>query len=533
MFREIEVVKGDKMVIEKMKIKNFKRFKGEVEINYNSDFNVIIGNNESGKSSILQAIDLVLSGNKNKIENIGLDNLFNTEIIDEFMNSDRDISKIPEIFVELYLNDTGNMDLSGNNNSEKRECDGLVLKIQIDEEFVKIIDESLRKENAVFPFEYYKCIFKTFADDSYNNYKKPVKHIVIDESNLSNDYYIKEYISDLYSSYADETTKNLFNNEFRKLKKRFEETTLEEMNKKVPTVNFGLTNHSKYSLENNLTLYEQGINIWNKGSGSICMLKIKTSVDKQSENIDLVLIEEPENHLSDINMKKMINDIVSTTQKQTFISTHNSMICSRLDLRKIVALSNNKISTTEFRNIPKDTANFFIKCPSNSILNFILSDKSILVEGSAEYVLFEKFYKIITGVNPSEDNVNIISVNNLGFKRYLEVATNLNKKVVVITDNDKNYKSNITEKYKDFKNLDNISIFSDENEERYTFEVCIYNDNIEYINNHKLTTSENILEFMLREKAEVAFRLLEHLEKDTTGFKIPSYIEDAIKWIRE
>ena len=56
------------MVIEKMKIKNFKRFKGEVEINYNSDFNVIIGNNESGKSSILQAIDLVLSGNKNKIE---------------------------------------------------------------------------------------------------------------------------------------------------------------------------------------------------------------------------------------------------------------------------------------------------------------------------------------------------------------------------------------------------------------------------------------------------------------------------------
>lgn len=66
------------MIIEKMKIKNFKRFKGEVEINYNSDFNVIIGNNESGKSSILQAIDLVLSGNKNKIENIGLDNLFNT-----------------------------------------------------------------------------------------------------------------------------------------------------------------------------------------------------------------------------------------------------------------------------------------------------------------------------------------------------------------------------------------------------------------------------------------------------------------------
>ena len=60
------------MIIEKMKIKNFKKFKGEEEINFNEDFNIIIGNNESGKSSILLALDLVLSGSQNKIENIGL-----------------------------------------------------------------------------------------------------------------------------------------------------------------------------------------------------------------------------------------------------------------------------------------------------------------------------------------------------------------------------------------------------------------------------------------------------------------------------
>lgn len=56
-----------------MKIKNFRRFQDETEIVFNDDFNIIIGDNESSKSSILLALDLVLSGNKNKIENIGLE----------------------------------------------------------------------------------------------------------------------------------------------------------------------------------------------------------------------------------------------------------------------------------------------------------------------------------------------------------------------------------------------------------------------------------------------------------------------------
>ena len=521
------------MIIEKMKIKNFRKFQDETEIVFNDDFNIIIGDNESGKSSILLALDLVLSGNKNKIENIGLENLFNKNCITEFMSGDKKITDLPEIYIELYLKDTGELELSGNNNSEKRICDGISLTITIDEEYYKIIDESLKKENSVFPFEYYKCVFKTFSNDAYNNYKKPIRHIIIDESNLSNEYYVKDYISNLYSSYADEIIKNNLNHEFRKIKKEFEDNSLKDINKKIPDIKFGLTTNNKYSLENNLTLYEQGINIWNKGAGSICMLKIKTSIDRQSENIDLVLIEEPENHLSDINVKKMLNDIIDSTQKQTFITTHNSMICSRLDLRKIIALHENNIITTQFKDISEDTAKFFIKCPSNSILSFILSEKSILVEGAAEYILLEKFYEIENKKDPSTDGINVISVNNLGFKRYLEVARKLNKKVAVITDNDGCYKANIEEKYKDYNGLENINVFSDEDNERYTFEVCVYKDNETYINKHKITKVANQLDYMLNNKAESAYRLLEHLENDYDSFKVPKYIKEAITWIKK
>lgn len=521
------------MIIDRMKIINFKKFNGEKNIKFNDDFNIIIGDNESGKSSIILALDLVLSGSQNKIESIGLENLFNCNAINDFMNGDRDFSKLPELVIELYLKETGILELNGTNNKEKIKADGIYLKISPDEEFSKTITESLVRENAVFPFEYYKCTFKKFSDESYNNYKKPLRHIIIDGSNISNEYYMREYISSLYSAYADETLKNLYNNEFRKLKKDFEDNKLISLNEKVPSVNFGLSTHNKYSLENNLTIYDQGVNIQNKGSGSQCMLKIKSSIDKQSENIDLILIEEPENHLSDTNMKKMLNDIMTSNKKQMFITTHNSMICSRLNLKKLIALSNDKISTSEFNSISDETANFFIKCPSNTILNFILSNKVILVEGAAEYILLEKFYEMVNKTNPNTDKVNIISVNGLSFERYLEVANELNIKVAVITDNDKDYDNNITDKYSKYKDNKNINIYSDNDTNRYTFEVCLFEDNKNYIESNNITKSVDKLKYMLNNKSESAYKILQLLENNTDGFKVPKYIEDAIKWIKD
>ncbi|GHT03886.1 hypothetical protein AGMMS49573_07040 [Endomicrobiia bacterium] len=59
------------MKIKKLIVFNFKRF-SFIEINFKQNINVIVGDNESGKSSILSAIDLVLSGSIHKIETLGL-----------------------------------------------------------------------------------------------------------------------------------------------------------------------------------------------------------------------------------------------------------------------------------------------------------------------------------------------------------------------------------------------------------------------------------------------------------------------------
>lgn len=88
--------------ITKIKLYNFRRFR-EFVIEPNTKNNILIGDNESGKSTILEAIDLVSGGNNRRVEAIGLDNLLNIEAVTEFINSDRCYADLPKLRVELYL----------------------------------------------------------------------------------------------------------------------------------------------------------------------------------------------------------------------------------------------------------------------------------------------------------------------------------------------------------------------------------------------------------------------------------------------
>lgn len=185
--------------INKIILKNFKRF-ADFKVDFDSKLNILVGDNESGKSSILQAIDIVLSGSRNKIENIGLENLFNYQVINDFLQSDKKYENLPILSVELYLNEQHNIYMNGRNNTETIDCDGIKLVCKPDDDFSSHIQAALQQSNANFPFEYYSINFRTFADTSYNSYKKYLKHIVVDNSQMSSEYAMKEYVQDIYNA---------------------------------------------------------------------------------------------------------------------------------------------------------------------------------------------------------------------------------------------------------------------------------------------------------------------------------------------
>lgn len=512
-------------MINKIKLHNFKKFK-DIKINFNDGINLLIGDNEAGKSSILSAIDIVLSGSRYKVENIGLENIFNAEVIDNFLNSDKQIADLPKLFIEIYLNEQNNHNTNGKFNSENKACDGLLLECCYDETLSNEIKEILSADNLCFPFEYYTFSFKTFSGESYTGYKKFLRHLLIDNTRISNEHAINDYVKSAYIAKVSSVKQNEYEHRYRQHKSEFENNILEELNQNLD-YKFKVKTNTKNNLSTDLTISENNINIENQGKGRQCFIKTEFALKKGGNNqeLDVVLIEEPENHLSHTNIKKLISKI-NEANNQIFITTHNSLISTRLDLRKTIFLNSNNQETINLDSLEEETAKFFMKAPDNNILEFILSKKVILVEGNAEFILMEALFNKVTGSELMNSDIHIISVGGLSFKRYLELAKLLTIKTAVIRDNDKDCQKNCIDNYTDYTDS-NIKIFYDNDDNIHTFEVSIYNSN-------KTICDElfngDIQEYMLKNKAKVAFELLDKKADDIIA---PDYIKEAIQWISE
>lgn len=66
-----------------MKIQNFKSFYGEFVLELSEGMNILVGNNEAGKSTILEAIHLALTGllNGRQIKNELTQYYFNNTVV--------------------------------------------------------------------------------------------------------------------------------------------------------------------------------------------------------------------------------------------------------------------------------------------------------------------------------------------------------------------------------------------------------------------------------------------------------------------
>ena len=96
------------MSIKKIKITNFKGFKDEFVFELNDGINILVGNNETGKSTILEAIHIALTGMyRGKSIHAELSQyLFNKTTVDEYLNAIKsgEATEPPRICIEIFFN---------------------------------------------------------------------------------------------------------------------------------------------------------------------------------------------------------------------------------------------------------------------------------------------------------------------------------------------------------------------------------------------------------------------------------------------
>ena len=97
------------MHLKKINIENYKCFEGRFSASFDQGINIIVGDNEAGKSTILEAINLALTGilHGRYLKNELSQYLFNYHIVNLYLEELRDDKNpsLPEIMIEIYFDD--------------------------------------------------------------------------------------------------------------------------------------------------------------------------------------------------------------------------------------------------------------------------------------------------------------------------------------------------------------------------------------------------------------------------------------------
>lgn len=194
------------MAIEKVIIQNFKKFKNPFEVKFNENINLLVGDNESGKSTILEAIHVALTGMYagRNIRNQLSTYLFNREAVEEYLASVENGQPIapPEIMIELYFKSGTLPEYEGNGNSEKSDgIEGIRFTISFSDKFNSEYESLLKTEKITsLPIEFYEAKWFSFSRDEKMPRFIPIKSVMIDSSNYryqnGSDVYISRVVKD-------------------------------------------------------------------------------------------------------------------------------------------------------------------------------------------------------------------------------------------------------------------------------------------------------------------------------------------------
>ncbi len=347
------------MYISKLKIKNFKCFQ-DVEIIFDPNFNLIIGENNSGKSTIFDALRLWQLAfkrflkdrtNNNKqssfyasqfcsftiddisfLRIINFSNLFKKKENKKFEISITILSGVEIVTIPIIFSKT---------------TEGQVLKFELCKQTSDrlLTSEHLSKiSNKHFGADFKKLFLFTYIN--------PIFLLPTNEPQHSNGYILNK----LHEAKANEVIRNmiyLISPEKKTIKKEKKKEKLIEIENSLKEI----LQIQDISFSKRLEKEESYIKIFSKnevlnteveinqlGSGTINILNILSVLaygDYENFSLNVLLLDEPDSHLHFNHQSRLfdfLKKISENSNKQTFTITHNSSLISESD--KVLFIKN-------------------------------------------------------------------------------------------------------------------------------------------------------------------------------------------------
>ncbi|QGZ25374.1 AAA family ATPase [Corynebacterium ulcerans] len=539
-----EVNESMRTSIARVIIKNYRRFE-KLDINFDSRINILVGSNEAGKTSLLEAINLTLTGRINgrwapeALNPYWFNLQTTTDYFDSYDASNPQLP--PEISIEVFLasNDPDVLRLQGENNSLREEACGLKIQISLDPDFATEFSHYMSRKNApqLLPTEFFSLRWSGFnSEDRLNRRPKGIRLAQVDSRIQRSQYGVDYFTRQLLVNHISPSDSANLSASIRIESNELTERYLKDINEKLKqqpgetpeALGVQLDQASTNSWHNSIVPQVDSVPFAMAGQAQQATAKIELAMLRSTESTDIVLIEEPENHLSHTRLRKLVDRLCELAKgRQLILTTHSSFVLNRLGLDNLRLLDDGKSSG--IGELDSLDSRFFQKLPNFDTLRLVLADKVALVEGPSDQMILDRAIKEKTGMSSEKHGIDIISVDGTKFKRWLELAKLLRKPTVALRDSDGESEEYWRGEYA--KSLgDNGQLFVGDPTLGRTLEPQLVTANRENQDKIKeklgINLSLDLETWMTENKTEAALRLVELPEGE---FVYPDYILRAVK----
>ena len=449
------------MYLSRLRLWNFRKYcsgadnKPGVEVHFHEGLNVLIGENDSGKTAIIDAIRYVLRTQSG--EYIQFDD---KDFYQDEQGNRKDEFKIECVFDGLNEQDSGLFWEWLSWNEDKTRY---LLKVWL---YVK------RKDNVILPkfsagIEGQAERMDSEARDLLKVvYFKPLRDALTDmthgyKSRLAQILGAHE----LFKTRKDEqgnNRKHKLETDYENLKKEIENYFKEGNNGEIITDEINNFLHAHFLLNGDprhaqikltggelteiLRLLDLIMEGNKSGLGSLNLLCIAAEMllfNNQQKGLKLALVEELEAHLHPQYQLRLIDYISSQQKNEQFIlTTHSITLASKIRLENLIVLKGNEVfpMSKEYTRMKPADYNFLERFLDATKANLFFAKGLIMVEGDAENLLIPAIADVMD--KPlNKYGVSIVNVGSTAYKRYVNIFKRQDNKsfgmpVAVISDLD-------------------------------------------------------------------------------------------------